>query len=59
MDISHDLKHLIVDDWLHIEFHSPNLVERALELGTRLRSTWEVIVDQKLNKLKVNREIDD
>ncbi|KAJ3324092.1 DEAH (Asp-Glu-Ala-His) box polypeptide 34 [Boothiomyces sp. JEL0866] len=48
VDISNDLKHLVVDEWLEIEFKSKEDAAQLLELGSWLRYSWLAVVNNKL-----------
>jgi hypothetical protein len=46
--ISPDLRHLIVDNWLHIEFESVEDSGNILALAIWLRNSWMSVVDRQL-----------
>ncbi|KAI8901950.1 hypothetical protein BC833DRAFT_617188 [Globomyces pollinis-pini] len=48
VDITSDFLHLIVDEWLDIEFTSKEDSMRMLELGNWLRYGWLTVVNRKL-----------
>jgi hypothetical protein len=56
LDISFDLKHLVMDEWLEIEFEDRTSALQVLELGCWLRYAWEKIVNLKLKMFSVDSQ---
>ena len=51
--ISHDLIHLVIDDWLHLEFGSAEVSESVLSLAVWLRYAWKIVIDGKLKVINI------
>ncbi|KAJ3300017.1 DEAH (Asp-Glu-Ala-His) box polypeptide 34 [Borealophlyctis nickersoniae] len=48
VDVTPDLMHLIVDEWLVLRFGDPRMAEKVLVLAIWLRLAWEIVVSGKL-----------
>jgi hypothetical protein len=46
--ISSDCLHLLVDDWLHLEFFDAQDAEIAIKLGGTIRYQWDMLIKRKL-----------
>jgi ATP-dependent RNA helicase DHX34 len=57
VDITHDLMHLVIDEWLVISFPSSEIATEALELGNWLRCAWGVCIDRKLENFTQSASI--
>ncbi|KND02720.1 uncharacterized protein SPPG_01803 [Spizellomyces punctatus DAOM BR117] len=53
IDISPDTMHVVVDDWLHLNFHDPHVAQRVLVLANFLRVAWDMIVGRKLENVRL------
>ncbi|KAH6568489.1 hypothetical protein BASA62_005429 [Batrachochytrium salamandrivorans] len=51
IDISANLMHLVVDNWLHIEFEDQETAQRILVLGNWLRLAWQIVTDKQLSQI--------
>ncbi|KAI9363939.1 P-loop containing nucleoside triphosphate hydrolase protein [Zopfochytrium polystomum] len=52
LDVSGDLRHIIVDDWLHLSYRDREQAELSLVLGNWLRCGWELIINRRLENLQ-------
>ncbi|KAJ3276596.1 DEAH (Asp-Glu-Ala-His) box polypeptide 34 [Terramyces sp. JEL0728] len=52
VDITPDSRHLIVDEWLEIEFKHREDIMGLLELGSWLRYSWISVVNKNLSNLE-------
>ncbi|KAJ3038261.1 DEAH (Asp-Glu-Ala-His) box polypeptide 34 [Rhizophlyctis rosea] len=52
IDISPNLRHIIVDEWLVLNFTDAALAERVLVLANWLRLAWDMVVNRKLENVK-------
>jgi hypothetical protein len=48
VDISPDFLHLVVDEWLEIQFANTETCLRMLKIGIWLRYAWMAVIDRKL-----------
>jgi ATP-dependent RNA helicase DHX34 len=51
LDISPDSLHILVDEWLELEFKDRDSALKALEFGAVLRYQWIRVVNDKLRVL--------
>ncbi|KAI9091260.1 P-loop containing nucleoside triphosphate hydrolase protein [Phlyctochytrium arcticum] len=59
VDVSPDLLHIIVDEWLHISFGNKETAQKVLVISNYLRVSWDAIIRQKLElvNLKLSRKL--
>jgi hypothetical protein len=50
LDISPNFLHVVVDEWLHLEFTDKELCERVLETGNWLRVAWDFAMARRLKQ---------
>ncbi|KAJ3048899.1 DEAH (Asp-Glu-Ala-His) box polypeptide 34 [Rhizophlyctis rosea] len=52
IDVTHDMKHVVIDEWLLLKFNEESVAERIIVLANWLRLAWELVVSRKLENVR-------
>ncbi|KAJ3394728.1 DEAH (Asp-Glu-Ala-His) box polypeptide 34 [Entophlyctis sp. JEL0112] len=51
LDVNHDLTHVIVDSWLHLQFQEARKSEQVIVLSNWLRTAWDFVISRRLRSV--------